>query len=136
MDFVLIFFQIFQVDKQVIFTYVNSTSLAVLFANFLGLSLYTKSSSKLSTISETAYGIFIQILEPLLMLIELLQVIRYIMDIGEQLRDKIFESYENYNKRTTVALKTLTLSVSIIVYSIVLFMSVNIIRSESFVFST
>ena len=70
------------------------------------------------------------------MLIELLQVIRYIMDIGEQLRDKIFESYENYNKRTTVALKTLTLSVSIIVYSIVLFMSVNIIRSESFVFST
>nr|XP_027197543.1 uncharacterized protein LOC113791893 [Dermatophagoides pteronyssinus] len=84
----------FSVDKQILFSIINSTTLAVLFANIIGLSSgITKSVSDswLKKTTTVTYGFIIQLIEPLLMLIEMIQIITFILNFGETLRSKIFD---------------------------------------------
>lgn len=124
----------FQVDKQVIFSYINSTSLAVLFANFLGLSIYTRSYSRWTTLCASIYGLIIQLIEPMLMLIEIIQVIRFILSVGQMLREKIFDSEDD--ERMSSIMKGLTIVLTVAAVAIALLLGVSICQTQSSLFTT
>ncbi|XP_046918836.2 uncharacterized protein LOC124499031 [Dermatophagoides farinae] len=106
----------FSVDKQILFSIVNSTTLAVLFANFIGLSIGITKSSSDSWSKQTmtlTYGFAIQMIEPLLMFIEMIQIISFILNFGETLRSKIFDD-NNSSSSSSSMYKIITLMLTLV----------------------
>lgn len=103
-------------DKQILFSIVNSTTLAVLFANFIGLSIGITKSSSDSWSKQTmtlTYGFAIQMIEPLLMFIEMIQIISFILNFGETLRSKIFDD-NNSSSSSSSMYKIITLMLTLV----------------------
>ena len=74
---------------------------------------------------------FLQLIEPLIMIIEMIQVIRFILSLGEHFRNKIFDEDES----DANVFKTIVLMITIFNFSLSCYLIYYICKNESFLFA-
>ncbi|KAI7688125.1 hypothetical protein SSS_10591 [Sarcoptes scabiei] len=105
----------FQIDRQILMPIFNSTTIALLVSNLIGISKFSlTSTSKSSLLNYCAFGfgLMIQFIEPLLLLIECIQMIQLILFVGDSIRSRIFDDDTDSNGRKQLSFKILTLIIT------------------------
>lgn len=95
---------------------VDSTTLAVMLANIFGLSKFLKLRTTFLTL---IYSWLLQIIEPLMMIIEVIQILHLVLNFGETLREKIEQcQYDEDEKKYSLLYKSFTILLTLINYII------------------
>lgn len=116
-------------------SFINSSALAVLVIGYLfGLSpLGSSNSGPLTSIATTGYALLLQLLEPVVMFIETVQVIRLIFSVGDWLREKVHE--EDDEKSSATLYKGIIILGTTLNYGLSLAGTIYLIRQESHLFA-
>ena len=104
----------------------NTATIAV-FSSFPILS-----TSTLTTVAASSYGVLLQFMEPVLMFIEIVQVIRFILDLGDRLRSKVHECQDEKGESFY---KSLILLVSLANIGLSIFLTYHICSQQSYLFA-
>ena len=89
-------------------SFINSTTLAVMFAGMFGFNPLARSTSTFFTILVNLYGFFLQILEPFLIVNEAVYFTQTILKIGEYFRTQIQDSEDrDYSNENSFSKKNL-----------------------------
>lgn len=116
-------------------SFINSSALAVLVIGYLfGLSpLGSSNSGLLTSIATTGYALLLQLLEPVVMFIETVQVIRLIFSVGDWLREKVHD--ESDEKSSVTFYKGIIILGTTLNYGLSLAGTIYLIRQESHLFA-
>ena len=134
-------------DRLLFSSFINTSALAILVVGFLGLSpfAFLKPSSSNSSSSSVgsvllsaatfSYALFLQLVEPVLMFIEMVMVIRLILAIGERLREKVYEGSGDEEDSSSSLYKGIVIVGTALNYGLSLAGTIYLCKQESHLFA-
>ncbi len=133
-------------DQLLFSSFINTSALVVLVVGFLGLSpfafLKPSSNSNSSSVGSVllsaatfSYALFLQLVEPVLMFIEMVMVIRLILAIGERLREKVYEGSGDEEDSSSSLYKGIVIVGTALNYGLSLAGTIYLCKQESHLFA-